>query len=281
MFTCSNTVWPDIPHTHFSITLCLKLAEHISAKKAIVISQQSTAALHLQNVIKILDMSFNKDKRGISEMEISLSFSLSQGEQRVHTFWEKTTLILMHRLATCQDRVSSFHQALSSKHSSSDVLEDCDWDCVSTANHLISLFCVFFLFWAYSTIFSAYQQRYFCISSLNKPQQGTAINQQVHWAVKLKPQMSSPFKHRVSWYELTNHNSFKRFVFVLQFKRKEILWCELRNYSTQVLKRKRFKHATLTKAQYACFFFLFHPLPSFMWTLSWLKLDGKYHVLLF
>lgn len=55
-------------------------------------------------------------------MKISLSFGSSQGWQRVHTFWEKTTLILMHRLATCQDGVSSFHQALSSKDSGSRVL---------------------------------------------------------------------------------------------------------------------------------------------------------------
>lgn len=88
--------------------------------------QQSSAALHLQNVIKTFDMSCNEGKKNISEMKISISFSLSRGGQRVHTFWEKTTLILMHHLATCQDRVSSSHQALSSKYSGSDVLGDCD-----------------------------------------------------------------------------------------------------------------------------------------------------------
>lgn len=35
----------------------------LETKKAIVISQQSSAALHLQNVIKTFDMSFNEDKK--------------------------------------------------------------------------------------------------------------------------------------------------------------------------------------------------------------------------
>lgn len=147
------------------------------AKRAIVNSQHSWAALYQWNVIKTLDMSFNEDKRSISEMKISLSFHLSQGGQRVHTFWEKTTLILMHRLATCQHRVCSLHKALSSKHSGSDVLGDGDSDCVSTASNF------FFFFKAYSSFFFFFPptcpQRKFCISSLNKPQQGTAINQQV------------------------------------------------------------------------------------------------------
>lgn len=52
----------------------------------VVIPQQSSAALHLQSVIKTLDMSFNEDKMNISEMEISLCFSFVPGGQRVHTF---------------------------------------------------------------------------------------------------------------------------------------------------------------------------------------------------
>lgn len=140
MFKHSTTRYTTNPFFNYAGSEISWAYQHckLDTKKAIVISPQSSAVLHRQNVIKTLDMSFNEDKRSISEMEISLSFSLSQGGQRVHTFCEKTTLILMHRLATCQDRVSSFHQALSSKHSGSDVQGDCDWDCVSIANHQIS-----------------------------------------------------------------------------------------------------------------------------------------------
>lgn len=58
----------------------------MQTKMTVVTPQQSSAALHLQNVIKTLDLSCNEDKINICEMEISLSFSLSRGGQRVHTF---------------------------------------------------------------------------------------------------------------------------------------------------------------------------------------------------
>lgn len=51
----------------------------LETKMIVVIPQQSSAALHLQNVIKTLDMSFNEDKMNISEMEISLCFSFVPG----------------------------------------------------------------------------------------------------------------------------------------------------------------------------------------------------------
>lgn len=91
--TCSNT---STPHTHFSITPGHKWTE-LSAlqtrnyKGNSDLSQQSSAAM-LRNVIKTFDMSFNEDKRSISETEISLSFALSQGGQRVHTFREKDNI---------------------------------------------------------------------------------------------------------------------------------------------------------------------------------------------
>lgn len=160
--TTRYTTYPFFNYTRSEISWAYQHCK-LETKKAIVIAQQSSAALHLQNVIKTFDMSFNEDKRSISEMEISLSFSLSQGGQRVHTFWEKTTLILMHRLATCQDGVSSsFHQATFRL-----------W-CIGR----LWLSLVFFLK-AYSTIFLTCPLRKICISSPNKPQQGTAINQQV------------------------------------------------------------------------------------------------------
>lgn len=120
--TTRYTIYPFFNYTRSEMSQAYQHFK-LQTKKAIVISPQSSAASHLLKVIKTFDISFNKDKRSISKMEISLSFSSSQGGQRVHTFWEKTTLILMHRLATCQDRVSSLHEALSSKHPGSDVWE--------------------------------------------------------------------------------------------------------------------------------------------------------------
>ncbi len=164
-----------------------------------MIAQQSSTALHLQNVIKTFDTSFSKDKRSISEMEISLSFSLSQGGQRVHTFWEKTTLILMHRLATCQDGVSSFHQALSSKHPGSDVLEDCDWDCVSTANHQ---FFIFFLkltaqfFWLTHKEKLAFQVQI----KPNRAQQSTSrCNKQLNCSFKWAHPLNVATQNQLVW----------------------------------------------------------------------------------
>lgn len=88
-------------------------------------------------------------------MEISLSFGLSQRGHGVNVFLrKKTTLILMHHLATCQDIVSSFHQALR-------------WETVSET--VIQL----------HPPPQAYSTRKRCISSPNEPQQGSAINQQV------------------------------------------------------------------------------------------------------
>lgn len=72
---------------HFSITLLgEKWAGHINAGNlktamTVVIPQQSSAELHLQSVIKTLDVSFNKDRVNIREMEISLSFGLSCGRE--------------------------------------------------------------------------------------------------------------------------------------------------------------------------------------------------------
>lgn len=91
----------------------------------------------------------------------------------------------MHCLATFQDGVSFFHQALSSKHSGSDELGDCDWDCVSTANH--SMF--FFFFKAYSTIsffqLAGKENVAFQVQSLNSARQSISrCNRQLNCSFK-------------------------------------------------------------------------------------------------
>lgn len=75
--------------------------------------RRKTTKLGGRTQLKALDVSFNKANRSIREMETSSSFSHRRRECR-HSE-KKTTLILMHRLATSQDWVTPSHQASSSK----------------------------------------------------------------------------------------------------------------------------------------------------------------------
>lgn len=85
MFKHSTTRYTTYQFFNYARAEMLGISE-MQTKMTVVTPQQSSAALHLQNVIKTLDLSCNEDKMNISEMEISLSFSLSRGGQSVHTF---------------------------------------------------------------------------------------------------------------------------------------------------------------------------------------------------
>ena len=64
------TTYPFFNYTRSEMSQAYQHCK-LETQKTDMISQQSSAALHLRNVIKTFDMGFNKDKRSISEMEIS------------------------------------------------------------------------------------------------------------------------------------------------------------------------------------------------------------------
>lgn len=210
-----NTTQPDKPHTHFSITAGQKWAKRISSAKyqpegQLWFLHKALLYYIMQNVIKIF--SWYEFSQGWRITELSgrwdifkLRFIL-RGATSEYIQREKTTLILMNHLATCQDGFL-LPWGLSSKHSGCDVLGDWDWDWVSNA------ICLFFFpsSQACSTIYAACSRGKSTVFSPNTPRQGTSIrggNKQLRCSFQ---------------WGLTTH----KIMFALQFMRGNTWWCEL------------------------------------------------------
>lgn len=119
-------------------------------KKTIVVSQQSSTALHSQNVIKTFDMSFNEDKKKYQwDGDILKLQFIPRGAESAHV-QRKDNININASPSNMPRRSFLLPQGVLKTFSS--VLGDCNWDCVSTANPLKKIF-----FGAYSDIFSNLQ----------------------------------------------------------------------------------------------------------------------------